>query len=156
MNQEFVLRGNNSQRYLAGFIGLFLIFIAVININDLKIISAIPIIFGLIIFLLIQFPRFEISNREVSYKKVGLIKGFNLNQIYKLDDIENVRFEKGDGISSLLYKLFLNKRSRFGEQTKSDRMIIEFKNEKIKIFNRINSRENFENLIDMINRKIKK
>ncbi|MDV7188594.1 hypothetical protein R3X25_15005 [Lutibacter sp. TH_r2] len=156
MNQKIILRGNNVQRYFAGFLGLFFIFIALININDLKILSIIPILFGLIIFLLIQFPRFEISDKDFTYRKIGLIKGFNLKQIYKFDDIKNVRFEKGDGISSLMYKLFLNKRSRFGEQTDSDRMIIEFKNDKIKIFNRINSKENFKNLIDKMNRMIKK
>lgn len=155
MNKDVILKGKNIIRWILIFIAIFLLIISLFNIDNLKIFAIFPILISLSILLLIQFPKLMIDKNVITFEKVGLIKGFNLKESFKLRDIEGFEYIKGDETSSLIYKLILSRNGGFGERTKPDQLILKFKNGKMKILQKINSKEKFNEFINKLDVRLK-
>ncbi|MCB0749874.1 MAG: hypothetical protein KDC52_00200 [Ignavibacteriae bacterium] len=156
MSNDIILKGNNFQRWIAILIALILILISLLKINEIGFLALFPAFIGLIILLLIQFPKIIICQNKILHEKTGLIKIFNVKEIYDLREIEKVQFEKGDELRSSIFIQLFYRNGGFGPRTKSDQLILSFKNGKIKILQRINSRERFKEFIGIINENLKK
>lgn len=155
MKKTTTLNGTNTQRWIAISIAVIFLLIGLLYFDNLKFLVLLPILFSITILLLIQFPRLTINQRELVYEKIGIVMIFSHKEVFLFDEIEQVKFVKGDGKISLMNKLLIQRNTGYGPRVRSDQMIINFRNGKKRILNRINSREKFKWFVGEINKELK-
>ena len=155
MKNKIILKGNDILRWIFISVSLILLIISLLNIKDLKILVIIPIIISLCVLFLIQFPKLTIDENGVVFEKKGLIRILDLKERYNFNEIDSYDYKKGDGTISLINKLLIYRNAGFGPRTKPDRMILNLKNGKIKIIQKINSKERFNEFIDKFDKRLK-
>lgn len=150
----YKLQGKNYWRYFFIFlmIGIFGFTIYFIQFVGYIVLFA---TFSTLFFIVnIQFPALLVYNDSFVIEKKSLLKYFSKKDILEYQKIKSIRFSKSyTNWTQLIVQTILGS-GGMGGFSKSDQMIITFKDGSKKIFNRFGSRENFQKAITLINERI--
>ena len=113
-----------------------------------------PFMISLLILIFIEYPQITLDQHRITIEKKGLVKTLSLKDTYRFKDIKNVRYIAGHSLPEAFFILLFYRKGMFGPRTKADRIILDLKNGRTKIINRINSREKFIGLAQKLKEEV--
>jgi len=151
----YILKGENWLRFLFIFLltGIILFGIYAIQfVGYIMLFVILSAVFGLIT---IRFPFLYLYKDSFLIEKKCILKKYTDQEIFKYNEIREVEFVEGYIKWSQLILQTIFGKGAYGGFSKPDQMILKFQNNNNKIVDRFGNRKEFENVVKMIQKKIK-
>lgn len=147
-------KGKNYLRYLSILILISLILLSIYSIKVIGFIMLIVVFVCLAGLLFISFPRLLLFNDGFLIERKCYIDSFSMRDYFKYSDILSIEYSPGRTDWAYLIVLAIFGSGGFGGNSKADQLVLTTKDKKLHIFNRFGKKEDFTEIIKIIESKI--